>query len=468
MSTVRAGRRVGTDLTEGNITKVLLLFAFPLLLSNIIQQLYNTVDLIIIGQYMGSTGTVGVSTGGEAASMFTFVSMGFASAGQIYVSQLYGRHDHARIQEAIGTLLTFMGIISAAAMLLSLVLCDPILRLMNTPAEAFEQAHNYMMITAVGLPFVFGYNAVCSILRGMGESRRPLVFIIIAAISNIIMDVLLVVVFRLEAAGTAIATILAQFASFAASVVFMFRKREHFGFDFRLKSWIIRKEPFLIYLRLGIPLTLHSIFIHFSQIFCNSLINGYGLIPSACNSVGNKITRFANILMNSITQASGTMIGQNLGAGKFDRVQKTVRVSITFSYAICVMNCLLSVLVPRFVYSIFTKDQAVIEMGVLFLRINLITFILSAWMGPFGAVVTGTGNSKINFIAGMLDGVILRIGISLLCAYVFHMEVYGFFLGNALARLAPCTIYAWYYFSGRWKTHRLLKEEDAAPASGAA
>lgn len=451
--------RVGTDLTQGNITRTLLIFALPLLLSNIIQQLYNTVDLIIIGQYMGSTGTVGVSTGGEAASMFTFISMGFSSAGQIYVSQLHGRHDQVRIQGAIGTLLSFMLMISLIAAAICIFLGEPILRLMNTPQEAFVQAMNYMRITALGLPFVFGYNAICAILRGMGESKRPLLFVTIAAISNIFMDLLLVIVCRMEAAGTALATIIAQFASFAASVIFMLKRKQHFQFDFKWKSFAIQKEPFLIYMKLGIPYTLHSVFIHFSQIFCNSLINSYGLVASACNSVGNKITRFANILMNSITQASGTMVGQNLGAGKIERVQKTVKCSLTYAYIICVLNCALSVLCPRLIYGIFTTDQEVIKMGVAFLLINLITFVLSAWMGSFGAVVTGSGNAKINFIAGMLDGVLLRIGISLLCAYVLNMGVYGFFLGNALARLAPCVIYALYYLGGRWKTYKLLSDE---------
>lgn len=165
-------KTIGTDLTQGNILRLLLIFVLPIFFTNLIQQFYNIVDVIVIGQFAGSEGTVGVSTGGEVINLLTFVSMGFASAAQVYISQLYGVRDHEKIRETIGTTLSLMGLCSLVFMALSMLFCRPLLTLMNTPAEALGQSYDYMMVTALGMPFIFGYNAVCGILRGMGESKR--------------------------------------------------------------------------------------------------------------------------------------------------------------------------------------------------------------------------------------------------------------------------------------------------------
>lgn len=169
--------KVGTNLTEGPIMSSLLLFAIPIVLTNLVQQLYSMVDLIVIGQYVGNIGTVGVNTGGEMADLVTPVAMGFSTAGQIYIAQLFGAKADRKIKQTVGTLLSFMMMISVALVFVAFFFHRTILELLNCPPEAMSQAANYMIITALGYPFIFGYNAVCGILRGMGESKRPLYFI---------------------------------------------------------------------------------------------------------------------------------------------------------------------------------------------------------------------------------------------------------------------------------------------------
>lgn len=210
-------QRVGTNLTEGPILQTLLKFAIPIVLASLVQQLYSMVDLIVIGQYVGSIGTVGVNTGGEIIDMITPVAMGFSTAGQIYIAQLAGAGDEAKVKRTVGTLLTFMLGLSIILGIGLIVLSDFFLEMLNCPEEAWGQAKSYMIITAMGTPFIYGYNAVCGVLRGMGESKRPLLFISVAAVVNIVLDVLLVAVIPLEAAGTAIATAASQFGSFAAA-----------------------------------------------------------------------------------------------------------------------------------------------------------------------------------------------------------------------------------------------------------
>lgn len=213
--------RVGQDLTEGPIMRTLITFAIPIVLASLVQQLYSLVDVIVVGKFVGNIGTVGVNTGGEIADMVMPVAMGISSAGQIYISQLTGAREEEKVQQTIGTLLSFMLMASVAAAIGTIVLSDVLLDWLNCPEEALGQAKDYMVITALGFPFIFGYNAVVAVLRGMGESKQSLYFILIAAAVNVVLDILLVAVIPLEAAGTAIATAVSQLGSFAAAAVFL-------------------------------------------------------------------------------------------------------------------------------------------------------------------------------------------------------------------------------------------------------
>lgn len=450
--------KVGLDLTQGNILKQMIRFVIPLLLANFLQQLYNTVDMAVIGHYVGSTGTVGVSSGGEVATLVTFIATAFGSAGQIYVAQLAGAKDSKSISETIGTSLVFMAIVSLVCTVVSIVFCKVFLTWLNTPAEAMGQAVSYMIIVSLGLPFIFGYNAVCGILRGIGEAKRPLLFVAIAATANIIMDLLLVMVFRMEAAGTAIATVIAQIASFVASLVFLYRKKDHLGLDFSVKGLKIHSKHLKVLLELGIPLTAHSALIHGTQIICASHVNAFGLVASATNSIGNKVQKLINVVTMSINSGAGAMVGQNLGAKKIDRAKKIVFTTMGLVAVFACISSFIALVFPRQAFGIFTKDLEVIEFGVTYLRINLIVFALSPFQGSFGSLITGSGHTKLNFLAGLLDGVILRLGISFFMAYTLNMGVVGFFFGNALARLGPTTVGTIYYLSGKWKTRKLLAD----------
>ncbi len=170
--------KMGSDLTQGPIMKGLLIFAVPIVLTNLVQQLYSMVDLIVVGQFVGNTGTVGVNTGGEIADLVSPVAMGFSTAGQIFIAQLFGAGQEQRIKKTVGTLLSFMIAVSCVLAVGTILFNRQILELLNCPAEAMGQASSYMVITALGFPFIFGYNAVCGILRGMGESKKPLYFIL--------------------------------------------------------------------------------------------------------------------------------------------------------------------------------------------------------------------------------------------------------------------------------------------------
>lgn len=447
------------DMTQGSIFPQLLRFSIPILLTNFIQQLYNAVDLAVIGQFAGNCGTVGVSTGGEIANLLTFVCVGLASAGEVYISQLVGIREHTKTRHAIGTLLTTMTGISLIFTVLSVIFCTPLLHLINCPEEAFTEARAYMIITAFGMPFVFIYNAVCSTLRGMGESKRPLEFIIISALSNIVLDLIFVAWLDLGTAGTAYATVIAQIACCGASILFFYKYRDAFHFDFCLKSFSIHQEQLRIILRLGIPKVIQQVCIHATQLFCNAQVNSYGIVASAVNSVGNKVVRLVNITVNSIDTGAAVMVGQNLSARRYDRVRNVVNWTLGLCGIICLLNCALALFAPSALFRIFSKDEAVIEYGATFMRIAICTFVLAVPQGAYGAVITGSGNARLSLIIGLTDGIILRLAISLFFSEVLRMGVAGYFYGNSLPRIAPALVGIWYFYSGKWESRKLLTED---------
>jgi len=448
--------RVGTNLTEGPILSTLLKFAVPIVLANLVQQLYSMVDLIVIGRYVGNIGTVGVNTGGEIIDMIAPVAMGFSSAGQIYIAQLAGSGDEARMKRTVGTLLSFMlgiSIILGAGIIL---LSDYFLGVLNCPTEAWGQAKSYMIITAMGAPFIFGYNAVCGILRGMGESKRPLFFILVAATVNIVLDLLLVAWIPLEAAGTAIATAASQFGSFAAAFYFMWKKKEKFDFEPKLSYFQIDGKILWLLVKLGIPQVVRSLLVRTGMLWVNSTANSYGLVVSATNSVGNKLQKFLEVFIQGIDGAAAAMIGQNLGARKQERAGKITLCTAACAVACAAFSAVLCILIPRQIFGLFTQDPAVQELGITFLRIMIAHFFISAITGSFQAMVTGCGFVTLGFAIGVLDGLICKIGLSMLFVYVFDMGYLGLFWGVALSRLLPAFINVGYFLSGKWKTRKLL------------
>lgn len=331
-----------------------------------------------------------------------------------------------------------------------------------------QETANYMRISFLGFPFIFGYNAVCAVLRGMGDSKRPLIFVIIAAVSNIVFDLVLVAGFHMAAAGTAIATVAGQALSFLFAVVFLYHRRESFGFDFKARSFAIRWEHLSIFLKLGLPQVVQSACIHVTVIYVNSMVNAYGLVESATNSVGAKITQLANTITQSMNQGCAAMIGQNLAAGKQDRAKKVVYTGLTVGLLLACVNTVLALTVPELIFSIFTSDAAVIQFGVAhYMRVAIVIFFLSSVMGPMQSMVTGSGFAILGLFVGILDGVIFRLSFSYLFATVLQMGVDGYFLASALARLGPVLICSGYFISGKWRTRKLLvkrTEPEEEPA----
>ena len=451
-------KKVGTDLTQGVIWKVLIAFAGPIVLANVIQQLYSMVDVMVIGQFVGPEGTVGVTTGGEMADFMTPVATALATAGQIFIAQLVGAKKMDKAKRSIGTLFTISMVSSVILAALCIIFCVPILNALNCPAEAMGQAEAYMIITSLGFPFIFGYNAVCGVLRGMGEAKKPLLFVSVAATVNIFADLLLDVVFPLQAAGTAIATILSQLGSFLAAFYFLYKNKESFDFELKLSYFKVDKDAALTIIKLSIPQLARSTMVRFGMLWVNAQVNSYGLVFSATNSVGNKLQKFLEAFMQGVDTAAAAMIGQNLGAKNTERAKKTVWNTFIIVMIIAAICSVLSLSFPRLMFRLFTKDEEVIELGVTYLRIMVLHFFCSAFVGSFQSMVNGCGFVELGFGIGILDGLVCKIGFSIL----FMALGFGglsMWWGTAISRFLPGCLTLGYFLSNKWATRKLLSEK---------
>lgn len=449
--------KIVKDLNRGSVTKTMILFAMPLLFSGVIQMLYNTADMIIIGHFVGTKGLAAVSVGGDVMHFLAFAAMGFANAGQVIISQYLGAGMRERAGKLIGTLFTFL--LSAALVLgiLTIIFREPVLRWVNAPeGETWDFAMSYVVVCMSGMLFIYGYNIVSAILRGMGDSKHPLIFVAVAATLNVILDLLFVVVFDWKVFGVAMATVLSQAASFILSIIFLYRHRVDFGFDFKLSSFKIDTQVLAPLLKLGLPMLLQSAAISFSMLYVNRYINGYGEVAAAMNGIGNKVGMIVNIINFSFAAAASPMIGQAIGAEYYSRVPRVVGVSLAINSAISILMAVILVLFPQMVFGIFTEDEEVMDLAIAYIPVALVLLAGSALRPPLGALINGVGNFKLNFLVGILDGVVLRIGLSVVLGIYCGFGIFGFWYGHAIAGFTPFVIGSIYYLTGRWRTRKYI------------
>ncbi len=446
-----------SDFTQGNIVRQLFIFATPLFLSSLLQIVYNVVDMVVVGHVLGKTGLSAVSVGGDVSGFLTFIAMGFSNAGQVIIAQLIGAGKRERLGKFIATMFSFLTVVSVVLSVVCLIFRHRILALMNTPAEAFDEALRYSTVCMAGMVFIYGYNMVSAVLRGMGDSKHPFVFISIAAVLNIILDILFVKGFSLGSMGAALATVISQGVSFLSCCGFLYKRREDFGFEIKTGFFFKWEKDMLSELvKLGIPMAIKSASIHFSKLFVNSWINSYGVEVSAFAGVANKINSISILLSNSMNTAGASMVGQNIGAKQFKRVPKIMSTIFVTGLGISAAMSLLMYIFPLEIFGLFTSDKAVLSVAVEYLPIATVIFFGSAFRSPMNALINGSGMHKINFATAILDGIVMRIGLSVLFGIVFKMEYMGFWLGDALAGYTPFFIGTVFYFSGKWKKKEII------------
>ena len=432
--------------------KQLVSFATPLFLSSLLQIFYNMVDMIIVGQKLGKVGLSAVSIGGDVTSFLTFIAMGFSGAGQVIISQYLGSGQKDKISRFIGTMFNFLMGCALLISIVCMILRKPILNVMNTPPEAYSEALSYSTVCIAGLIFIYGYNIVSAVLRGMGDSIRPFIFIGIAAVANVILDLLFVLVVGMGSRGAALATVLSQALSFISCTVYIFRNKDRYDLTLSREELTGIEKPMLGSLvKLGLPMAIKFASVMTSKLFVNAFINSYGVAVSAFSGIAHKLSSMTNMMSNAFNTAGSTMVGQNIGAGRYERVGKVMKSIFSITVSIDIVLSALMILFPEQIYGLFTTDPEVISIGIKYVPIAILTFFSSAARSGMNALINGSGNYKVNFATAILDGIVNRIGLALLFGLVLEMHAYGFWLGDALAGFTPFFIGIVFYYSGRWK-----------------
>ena len=439
------------DLTVGSVPKKLIRFALPFMFSTLLQTAYSMVDMMVVGQFVGSKGLSAVSIASQLMWLTTALCMGFSNAGQIIISQLIGAGRRQDLKKTIGTVTTTIFAAAVVITILGFVLTEPILRALSTPEQSFREAANYLRIAFLGTAFTFGYNLVSAVLRGMGDSKHPLIFVAISAGANLILDLIAVALLHMGTAGAALATILGQGISLVISLRYLYGRREEIGFDFRLRSLKPDRPTLRKLVRLGIPFALQHAAISISMLFVTRFINTYGLTASSTFGTGTKIEQIPWIVVNGVMVACATMVGQNMGAGRQDRMKQTVRVSAFICAGTAAVFVALFLLIPRELYSLFTADPDVLDMAPMFMLALAISTPATTMMCPYQAFIEGIGNAALTMIIALLDGFVSRIAISLFLAYVCDLGLMGWFLGYGLAAYVNTILSVIYYYGGFWK-----------------
>ena len=445
------------DYTSGPVARQLLAFAWPFMLSNLLQTAYNLVDMVVVGRYVGPAGLSAVGVGADLIHFYTFVCMGFCNAGQVLNSQYVGLKDRENLSRVVGVMFTFILGLSVVISALGLAFAGRVMALLNVPPEAMDYCRQYTVCCTAGLFFLVGYVMVAAILRGMGQSKMPMVFIVIASALNVALDILFVSG-GMGPFGAALATVIAQGVSFVLCVGYLWRRRGDLGFEFHLKYLWPDRGNLAKLLKLGVPMGIQSCAINLSMLFVSSRLNVYGVTVSAVTGVGNKLSTVASIICLALSQSGATMVGQNFAARKFNRVTKTLitAVAVGLGYSAALSAVMLAA--PEAVFALFDDDPAVLAMSHSYTLVAVLNFFGYALRGPSTALCNGMGFPVMNFVLGILDGVVMRIGLCVLLAEGFHMGVMGYWLGGALAGFTFFIVMFPYFLSGKWKNR-------AAPAT---
>ncbi|MBQ9663588.1 MAG: MATE family efflux transporter [Oscillospiraceae bacterium] len=380
------------NMTEGSILRLLVAFALPLMLGNIFQMLYNTVDSVIVGNFVSKQALAAIGSTTMIVNMMVFFFNGFSIGAGVVISQYFGADNKDALHRAIETTMTATFLLSLLFSVVGVILVRPLLRMMNTPEDVFLDATVYLRIYLAGISGLLIYNMGSGILRAVGDSIRPLEFLILTSILNIILDLFFVIVLKTGIAGAAIATILSQFVSAALILLLLTRSKEIYRLDWRelgLDLPILRKI-----FAIGLPTGIQSVITAFSNIFVQGYINIFGSDVMAGWSSYNKLDQFILLPMQSMAMASTTFVSQNVGARKEKRADQGTVTSILLTFGVTGVICALLMIYAPAAVRLFSPDAKVIEYGSLFLRTNVPFLLFNCVNHVLAGALRGRGDSR--------------------------------------------------------------------------
>ncbi len=449
------------NLTEGSETKEIILFALPMLIGNVFQQFYNMVDSIVVGQFVGKRALAAVGAGFPVVFLIVALIMGITMGSTILVAQFFGAREKRKVRATIdtayvtlfwaGLVLTFSGILGVPW----------ILEVLRVPEDVAPEAAVYLRIIFAGSLAVFGYNAVSAILRGLGDSKTPLYILMAATILNIILDLLFVVAFGWGVAGVAWATVISQGFSFAGSLVLLNKRNEYVRLDLRHLEF--DSHLFRLSLRLGIPSGIQQTLVALGMMVLNRIVNTFGMDTMAAYAAAGRLDTFAMMPSMNLGNAVSTFVGQNLGAGKPERVKRGHASALLAGLAISVVIGAVVVAFGPSLMRIFTTDPEVIRIGARYLLIVGAFYALFSTMFINNGVVRGAGDVMIPMANTLLALWVVRLPAAYLLSDLFGSD--GIWWSLPAGWLMGAVFSTWYYRTGRWKKKAVVQRPAAASSA---
>ena len=436
-------------MTEGVIWKEILLFSIPLLLGNLFQQLYNAVDSVVVGNYIGAQALAAVGSSAPVINLLVSFFMGLAVGAGVIISRYFGARKKEELHIAVHTSLALTFAAGLVMTLIGVLISPYVLQWVGTPSDVMESSVLYLRIYFLGILSVMVYNMGSGILRAVGDSRNPLYFLIVSSVTNIILDMLFVIVFHMGIAGVGWATLIAQTISAVLTMLLLMRTKE----EYQVKLKHIRFHKHMLYeiVRLGLPSGLQNAIVSFSNVIVQSNINAFGSLAMAGCGSYTKIDGFAILPVMSYSMALTTFTGQNMGAKKYDRVKQGAKTGILMSViTIVCISALLLILGPN-VLAIFSSDPTVINYGLYMMHVLAPGYIFLAISHAFNGIIRGAGITTVPMIVMVTCWCGLRMAWILTSVPLFH-DIGVVFMGWPLTWIASALWLFLYYRKGKWMT----------------
>ena len=436
-------KRHDVDMTQGSVFRHLLLFSLPLLAGNIFQQLYNTVDTWVVGNYVSDAAFSAVGTVSPIINMLIGCFMGFSSGAGVVISQYYGAKKFDKVQQTVHTAIALTILLTVSFTILGITITPVMLRFMKTPDEVFGQSSAYLTIYFSGMAGLLFYNMGAGILRAVGDSKHPFYYLVVAAVTNTILDLLFVIVFRMGVEGVAYATIIAQALSATLTMLTLMRTSSCVRLDWkqiRFHGAILRQI-----IHVGIPAALQMAVTAFSNVFVQSYINQFGKECMGGWTAYSKVDQLLFLPMQSLALAATTFVGQNLGIGQSDRARKGVRTSLVMALCSTVVLSTGVILAAPTLVAFFNKPPEVVTYGTLFLRHLSPFYLLCCVNQIYSGALRGAGNSRAPMVIMLASFVLFRQAYLYVVSHFISNTILPLAMGYPAGWLVCSTLILLYY-----------------------
>lgn len=445
------------SIVSGVIWKQLLLFFFPILIGTFFQQLYNTVDTVIVGQYVGTEALAAVGTTGTVINLLVGFFVGVSSGATVIISQFYGANDRQNISKAVHTSIALAVVGGIIIMVIGLITARPVLEMMDVPGEIIDDAVLYMNVYYAGILANMIYNIGTGILRAIGDSRMPLYVLIVCCLVNVVLDLLFVVAFHWDVFGVALATVLSQAISAVLIMIRLMGTKESYRVELRkirFDSGILRNV-----IRIGLPSGMQSVMYSLSNILVQTSINGFGTTAIASWSAIGKIDGFIWMVMSAFGIAVTTFVGQNFGARRYDRVKRCTRIGLLMALGSTISLSVLLLVFSEPLLRMFTTDAEVVELGVNFFKVLAPSYFVFVFIEIFSGAIRGSGEALQPMLITCVGVCGLRIAWLLIVVPIWHtMEMVA--MNYPVTWVITALFFTVYYLRGNWLDRCIRREHD--------